>query len=887
MKKRLVKIAKWFFGIVLGIFLLISGVLYFFKDEICGIVVAEVNKHLKAKVTVSDVDLTFWSTFPNVSVDFNHVFIPDTYANATKLDTLLYSDRIRMKFNPIDLWNEDYHVEAIEVQPGTVQLKVNEKGEINYDIFKPSKDSTNTKFELKLEQVSFENVRFAYNNKATQQHYETSLHQMLLEGNFTEKLFTLHAKSNLKVNKAKSGEVTLISNKEAAFDLDIEVNQETGVFEIPNAIIYLANLPFNLKGKVTPKELDFEVHSKDIELDDVANNFSMAQVDDIKKFEGTGKVFLDLFINGLIESTKPVTVNCDFGVENGSLTEPVKHLKLKNIQMQGKYSNEGGEEEEYLKLTKMKFTTPGGPFSGNLLLTKFKAPNYQGNANGVINLDFLHSLFHLPHVEDITGNLALQTDFNVQTKIQPSLIPDYEVVKCEGSIDMRNVALKLLEDKRYFRHVNGSMYLRNDEAGIDNVTLNIGHTDLAFHGVFRNIINYLKHEGQLDADIEVKSNFIDVEDLGTTSKEEKIQDGRSFVLPDKIDGKIFMDVGRIKYEKHEFKKVTGTMNVGNRRIDFPAISLRNSDANIHGNLIIEERYAEIFHISTQVETESVQFKSLFKEWDNFHQEVINENNIFGKAQARVYFEAPFDLRSGIVSESIKSQVYLRIDDGRLKNVDAFKSITESLKTSSAKLVVGKENIAGLEKKLLDLKFETLENTFMIQNGRLEIPAMVIHTSALDVEMSGTHTFNNLIDYRFAFRFRDLKDKNRITEFGEELDDGSGMRVYMRMTGTVDNPIIVWDKTSKKEQARENREEEKQTVKSMLKSEFGLFGNDSTVNDYQKKTGPKEVLKIEFGPIKEEDPIDTKKPKKDSKIKNTLKGWKEQSEKEKQEEIGFD
>jgi hypothetical protein len=329
------------------------------------------------------------------------------------------------------------------------------------------------------------------------------------------------------------------------------------------------------------------------------------------------------------------------------------------------------------------------------------------------------------------------------------------------------------------------------------------------------------------------------------------------------------------------------MHVGNRRIDFPAISLRNSDANIHGNLIIEERYAEIFHITTQVETESVQFKALFREWDNFHQEVINENNIFGKVQARVYFEAPFDLRSGIVSESIKSQVYLRIDDGRLKNVDAFKSITESLKTSSAKLVVGKENIAGLEKKLLDLKFETLENTFMIQNGRLEIPAMIIHTSALDVEMSGTHTFNNFIDYRFAFRFRDLKDKNRITEFGEEVDDGSGMRVYMRMTGTVDNPIIVWDKTSKKEQARENREIEKQTVKSMLKTEFGLFGNDSTVNDYKKKAGPKEELKIEFGPIKEEDPIDTKKPKKDSKIKNTLKGWKEQSEKEKQEEIGFD
>ena len=63
--------------------------------------------------------------------------------------------------------------------------------------------------------------------------------------------------------------------------------------------------------------------------------------------------------------------------------------------------------------------------------------------------------------------------------------------------------------------------------------------------------------------------------------------------------------------------------------------------------------------------------------------MIGENNVFGKAQAKVYFEAPFDLRGGVISKSIKSQVYLKITDGQLKNVDAFKSITESLKTSSA------------------------------------------------------------------------------------------------------------------------------------------------------------------------------------------------------------
>ena len=110
MKSTLGKIAKWFLGIVLGVALLITAAVYFFKDEICGVVITEVNKHLKAQVSVRDVDLTFWGSFPNLSVDFNEVFIRDSYKVATVRDTLLYTERIRLKFNPIDIWNEEYTV---------------------------------------------------------------------------------------------------------------------------------------------------------------------------------------------------------------------------------------------------------------------------------------------------------------------------------------------------------------------------------------------------------------------------------------------------------------------------------------------------------------------------------------------------------------------------------------------------------------------------------------------------------------------------------------------------------------------------------------------------------------------------------------------------------
>jgi len=101
LKKRLFIFSKWLGGIIIGIFLLITAILYFFKDDICNLAINEANKHLNAKVQVSNVNLAFWGSFPNLSIDFNDVFIQDTYEKSTDSDTLLFSKRIRIKLNPI------------------------------------------------------------------------------------------------------------------------------------------------------------------------------------------------------------------------------------------------------------------------------------------------------------------------------------------------------------------------------------------------------------------------------------------------------------------------------------------------------------------------------------------------------------------------------------------------------------------------------------------------------------------------------------------------------------------------------------------------------------------------------------------------------------------
>jgi len=871
MRRKIWKIAKWFLGTVLSLCLLVTLLLYVFKDDIINYVVGEVNKNLNAKVTVSKIDVTFWRTFPNLSVDFNHVFISDALPRSTRADTLLYSDQIRLKFNVADIWRKEYKVKKIEIRPGTVQLKIDSLGKVNYNILKENKEAGETKFNLNLESVHFDQMRFAYLNHATGQQYTTFVKELDLEGRFTEERFTMHARSLLHIHQLKNDQVTLLSNKPASFDLSILVDQQKSSFEIPKATIFLARLPFTLRGKVTPEQLQLDIRARHLRLQDVANNLANNQTQHIQTYQGQGFFNFELAVRGQPKTDQAPTIVCNFDINNGSLREPSQNLRFSNIFLRGKYSNKDGKRNEFLKLWNLRFNTVSGPFQGEVLLTNFAAPFLQGKAKGRLDLASIHGLFKLPYIDQIKGNLDINSQFAVQTLPRQSGSAAYDIRACQAQLGLEQIDVSLLEDSRTFKSLNGRVNVLEDEAALENISVVIGHSDFRLNGVFQQLSDYFRKTGKLVSHVDLASNFIDVADLSSThvsAKPVAIKE-RMHVLPDDIEGKVQLNIGQLKYGTHTFNRLRSGLDVDSRRLTFRQLFVENAQAGIRGNLSIEETSPEYLLLKSELASENIYFKNLFREWNNFDQTVIAENNISGKAHVDMSFQAPFDLRTGIRKAGILSRIHIRIVDGRLKDVGAFKSITESLKKSSARLILKAKNINSLEQKLLDLQFETLDNTLLIQNGRLEIPLMSIRSNALDIETFGYHTFENLIDYHFEFRLRDLITKRTETEFGEIIDDGTGMHVFMHMYGNLDNPTIEWDQTAKKQQVKENREAAKQEAMSILKSEFGWRKGDTTIGTYKPVKVQKEELEMDFGDPKKEEEFSAPK-KEDSKLKKGIK-----------------
>ena len=106
--------------------------------------------------------------------------------------------------------------------------------------------------------------------------------------------------------------------------------------------------------------------------------------------------------------------------------------------------------------------------------------------------------------------------------------------------------------------------------------------------------------------------------------------------------------------------------------------------------------------------------------------------------------------------------------------------------------------------------------------------MEIKSSALSVFISGTHTFEQEINYRIKLllselmstKFRKENTQIKKTEFGEIEENGKIFNtVYFKMTGNADDPNISFDGIRFREDVQKEITKEKETITTIIKEDI--------------------------------------------------------------------
>jgi hypothetical protein len=843
--KVALKIFKYLAFTIVGLVVTLLLLTWIFEDKIKQFAIDRLNQNLSAPVKVESINLSFFSKFPYASLEFTHVLIEDPDSMSREKDTLLYAKTIFLEFSIWDILDNNYQVKNISASNAYVNLFVDRKGKENYDIWKESGDTTSSNFDFKLKKILFKDTRFHYVNQRSKQEFAFTFHDLKMTGHFTESEFDLSVKTNCQLHDINNRHISLLHEKKTFADFDLHVNQPASLYSVNTGHFRIGDLNFGVSGHVKDSTAgtlcNLHIAGQNISIESMLKTFPFILNDNISAYETSGMLQFEADITGLAGPKETPVIAARFNIGDGLLTEKASGNTLKKLRFDGTYHNKNKQGEEELVLENVSGIFSEGNFSGELKIVNLDKPHVLAKLNGNFRLDALQRFFKIGELETASGSLDLKASLDANFLYDETGEKwEMKIKKSAGTADLKNVSLHIKDHHVPYLDFNGIITLKNDHATVEELRGSLGKTDVELSGILNNLVPYLLLENQkLNIVADFYSKKVDLDDMfGGGTKEDTLTTRLQF--PADINFNLDTRIDELVFDKFESKKITGNFKLIDQQFLAKDLEMRFAGGQCSGSVAIDGRTEDLFAISANASISEMRIQDLFISFRDFGQKEILAENIKGTISSEVRFAAAMDSRLVIDNNKIVANAGVNIRNGELIRIKTFIGIMEFLRTDKVLKIALRNHLDDLERRLMHVKFKQLTNEIAISNGRLIIPRMTIESSAMDLKMEGEHGFDDSIKYAFDFRFRDLRMDKSETQYGTIMDDGTGLRIYILMTGTLTNPVYKHNEEQRKEDRKEYNEQEVLNAKAMLQKEFGLFKKDTTL---KIKETPREDVKF--------------------------------------------
>ncbi|PWB25090.1 AsmA-like C-terminal region-containing protein [Flavobacterium sp. HTF] len=436
------KIAKYVgitFAVILGLLFLTPIV---FADQIKDQIKKTANERLSAELNYSDVSVSFFRHFPSLTLTLNDLKLNGSAPY--KDQPFITAKEVSFGIDVASLiFSKSVKIDQIYLSDSSIDVKVNEKGEANYNVYKSSaqtpksKDSTDTA--LKLERIEIINSKIVYDDQSTKVHFDAFSFNYLGKGNLDKSIFDLYSKAKIeKLNIVYEGEPYLM-NKQIDADLITKVNVNSLSFVFEQNNLKINQLLVDFKGKFDflkdGYNMDLVLKSDNSDLYDVFTAFPPKYITWLSKTELKGNTNLLLTLKGNYIASQHVApdLNLDLKLENGFVNYNKSAFPVSNLNFE------------------IKTTVPS--LNPDLLIVDAK------NLSLNINKDYLKSKFYMKGLAtpDINADFKAKIDLEKLNRglgipdltLKGSLIGD---INAKGKFDQKN---------KLFPVTNGNIDLKN------------------------------------------------------------------------------------------------------------------------------------------------------------------------------------------------------------------------------------------------------------------------------------------------------------------------------------------------------------------------------------------------------------------------------------------
>jgi uncharacterized protein involved in outer membrane biogenesis len=859
--KRIIRFFAWTSGIVIFLLLILVLLTWVYRDKVIAYVKEDINKRVNTTIIIDEknIDITIIRSFPDVAVEFNDIALLDAI-NVKKRDTLFHAGRIALGFNIMDLFHGKYDIHNITVEDAKLSLRIDEKGNDNYHFLKEEADTipgdSSSSVSFSLEEIILKNTDCYYINKKEKQHYNVDFSELTFSGEFGTEKYEFSTESDFVIGRFQNGKSSLFKGNKGALELVMEIDNTGGVYSVKKGKLNLADLVLNLTGNIKDagknQFLDLALKGENVDLPTTLSLLPAEWHKDVADVTSSGEFYIDGTVKGLYGDTSDPVIQTQFGIKSGaSIGRNSSSVKLTDVSLKGFYSNEKGKDR--VEIESFEASSLKSKFTGSFSVHNFKRPEYAVKLNGNIDLGEIQNFLQIDTIESVSGAAQISVDISGKPKSMQATAAEFRKFKTHGDVQLQGISFRLRGSKQITDSVNGKLSFDGNNISISNFTARKAGSDVEVNGQVRNLLGFLFTETEkLDITGELLSDNLDLNRLLSDEAAGASEDSIYLLeLPQRMKLKMDVAIKHVLFRRFEANSVAGTVAMNNQRLTADPISFKAMNGSFSGSGMIESSENDSLLITCNADVRDVNISQLFWQLENFGQEgqdeVITDKNVKGILTSQVNFASVWGKDLEVNERKIYTDAEITINQGELIDFKPLEVLSRFIKLEDLK----------------NIRFKTLSNHIEIRNRIIDIPRMDIHSTAIDIQMWGTHDFDNNVDYHFIVDLDELRAKKagaakkENTEFGQEIDNGGHRtRLFISMKGPIDNPEIGYDRKGAIQQVKDDLKQEKQNLTQILNNEFGWFGKDKNKKENRKE--PTNTDKFVLSP--EEDSTPTPKEK---------------------------
>lgn len=756
-KSILRRILKWTGISFLVILIVLILIPIFFKDEIKELVIKEANKTLLADLSLGEFDLTFISTFPNMTIQLNDVKLSGR--NEFKGVDLVNIKEFRAE---VGLWSviggDKIEVDAIHLYEPSFDVRILNNGKANYDIVKPDSmkvepaDQEPSKFELKLKEYSINNANIRYDDQVGDMFTELKNMTHVGTGDLTADVIDFNTTTTMDEMTFDMGGVSYLTKVKTDLVANVlmEFTEKTMKFTLKENEIALNALHFSIDGFYEMLEGYDNMHLK-LKADKATFKDFLSLIPTFyqsgyESMIANGNLAFNGEIKGKMDDKNMPAWDFGLSVDKAKIKYPDLPGSIDHIVVRAGSKFAGGENMDKMTLDVPKFHAD---FVGNTLDATLKMRNPMTDPLIVskivakVNLATLGKVIPLGEGESYNGKLDADVELNGRSSALEK--GDFEAFKATGTVLLSDFIYKAKDMPNDVAVKTMKLRFSPQNLALESLDAKMGKSDFQMVGTIDNYMGYVFRDELLHGDFSFNSTNLDLDELmGTTAAPAETAATETtagsapeaaatepFLIPNNVDFNLRTSIANTRYNGMTIKNIKGGVNMKEQvaTLDHLTMNAMGGSIGLNGKYNTKEHTKPTINFGYDLK--DIDIKELADNFLTIQKLAPIAKYTTGK------ISSTFDMKSALTPgmEPIYSTLTgagdLASNQVTISGFKPLEKIAETMKMD----------------KLAKQTINDLRTKFKFSDGKISLTPFNVKLGKIVTNVSGTSSFEQEIDYK--------------------------------------------------------------------------------------------------------------------------------------------